>query len=80
MTLKQLKLIKEEPVSPYFNWVSALMIGAGGIGMTLTLKYQHRFRELLPEYMVVEQPYAHDPEKLLIGRQSLYYYSQSMYF
>jgi hypothetical protein len=56
------------------------MIGVGGLGMSLTLKYQHVFKDYLPDFMIVEQPYPEDEEKKLIGRQSLYYYSQSLYF
>lgn len=44
------------------------MITVGGLGMTMTLKYQHLFRNYLPDFMVVEQPYPNDKEKLLIGR------------
>jgi len=51
------------------------MIAAGGLGMTLILKYQKDFSKFLPEFMIFEQPYPHDEDKKIIGRQSLYYYA-----
>jgi|LauGreDrversion4_2_1035121.scaffolds.fasta_scaffold2290837_1 hypothetical protein len=51
------------------------MIAAGGLGMSLILKYQKDFSKFLPEFMILEQPYPNDEEKKIIGRQSLYYYA-----
>jgi hypothetical protein len=79
VTMKQIELIKQ-PTTPHYNLYSVLMIGAGGLGMSLILKYQKEFSKVLPEFMVFEAPYPDDQEKTMIGRQSLYYYSQSMYF
>ena len=76
----QMQLMKQDPPSKYYNVTSALMIGVGGIGMSLMLKYQERFKELIPEWMHVEQPDPGNEEKIYIGKQSQYYYSQSLYF
>lgn len=56
------------------------MVLFGGVGMSITLKYQDRFKTILPDFLIVEQPYPYDKDKMMIGKQSLYYYSQSMYF
>jgi len=44
------------------------MIGFGGLGMSLILKYQKDFSKILPEFMIFEPPYPHDEEKKVIGR------------
>ncbi len=57
--MKQIQLIKQ-PVTPHYNLYSALMIAAGGIGMTLILKYQKDFSKVLPEFMIFDAPYPDD--------------------
>eukprot|EP00347_Sterkiella_histriomuscorum_P011148 403373579 len=76
----QMKLIRESPESKHYNLISCLMIGFGGVGLTLMLKYQDQFAKILPDWMLIEQPYPENEEKINIGKQSQYYYSQSLYF
>ena len=80
ITKQQIQLIKQEPVAPHYNRNSIILIASGMLGFTGLLKFQNMLSKYVPAPVIVEQPFPYDKQKLLIGKQSLYYYCQSMYF
>ncbi|CDW78207.1 UNKNOWN [Stylonychia lemnae] len=80
VALNKVKQIKETPMPKYYNLKSMLMIAFGGVGLSLMLKYQSQFHDYLPKRLHINQPYPEDQFKVNMGKQSLYFYSQSLYF